>query len=117
VINAVQRRLGLKAPSASAAKITASALLKKWQQSVGNTLDGIDVLGDDATPEVRKDLAKQMEEEFLEIQDALDPPPEEGEDESDDSEDDEVGQEPQESQDVTPPPLEAAPAVLQRRTR
>jgi len=110
VIHAVQRRLGLKAPSAKAAKITPPALFKKWQKYVGSTLDSIEALGDEAALEVRKDLARQMEEEFFEIQDALDPSSDD-EDTSENSEDIEVGQEAEESQDVTPSVPEVASAT------
>jgi hypothetical protein len=110
VIKAAQRRLGLKAPSAKAAKITPPALFKRWQKNVGNTLDLIEALGDDASIEVRKDLARQMEEEFFEIQDALDPCTLD-EETTEDFEGVEVGQDAEELQDVTPSVPEVASAA------
>jgi hypothetical protein len=92
VIKAVQRRQGIRAETErKAKKISGEDLLRKWDKYVGSTLDAIEVLGEDAATEAgRKELARKMEEQFFEIQDALDPQPEDEEGVGD-SEDDEVG--------------------------
>jgi hypothetical protein len=89
VIKAVRRGLGQTPVPAAQARVTAEAVLKKWQKYVASALDAIGALGDDAaTEEARQGLATELEAKFLEIQDALFPvleedasgPSQEGED-------------------------------------
>jgi hypothetical protein len=91
VIKAVQRRLGQDPSPAAQAKVTAEAVLKRWEKYVASTLDAIEALGHDvATEEARQELAKVLEAKFFEIQDALFPL--QGEDATGPSEEGEVGQ-------------------------